>query len=205
MPSKWVGAIAGSLTVLAFAVLHDIWISDIWFNIAPMVLSGALCGLSIVWSYQATTPEHSRIRWWGYNAACALLLVGLGAASFLILEPRFTMAEIMNADDALARLLPPAMPLIIGGTLVGTLALWLAFGRRRSALLPTLVTQALLMFLVGHNLAILGLVDIPTDQWYRVAEFVGVTFFLAACFALASMALASIRLRSRPAPQTPVA
>lgn len=200
MPSKLSGAIGGGLTVFAFAVLHDLWISDIWFNIVPMILSGALCGWSIAWSYQQTTTEHSWQRWFGFNAVCALLLVGLGAASFVLLEPRFTMAEVMNADDALGQLLPPAMPLIIGGTLVGAVVLWAGFGRRRAGLLPMLVSQALLMFLVGHNLAILGLVDIPTDQLYRVVEFVGVTVFLAGMYALTVLLLELIL--SRPRTQT---
>jgi hypothetical protein len=187
VPSKLNGAGAGGLTVLTFAVLHDLWIADIWFNVGPMVFSGAVCGLSIVWSYRAATTDHSWRRWYAYNGACALALVTLGAASFLLLEPRFSMAEIMEADDALARLLPPAMPLIAVGTVVGTLVIWMAYGRRPRALLPTLVTQGLLMFLVGHNLAILGLVDIPNDQAYRIVEFVGATVFLSGAFALSTM------------------
>lgn len=39
------------------------------------------------------------------------------------------------------------------------------------------------MFLVGHDLAILGLVDIPTDRLCRVVESVGLTLFPAAGFA----------------------
>jgi hypothetical protein len=192
------GVLSGGLAVVAFAVIHDLWIADIWFNIGPMVLSGALCGWSIVLSYQKTTTIHSWGRWAGYNGACALLLIGLGAASFLVLDPRFTMAEMMNADDALSRLLPPAMPLIIGGTIIGALLLWVAFGRRRDAIIPILITQALLMFLVGHNLAILGLVEIPAAQSYRVLEFVGVTVFLAAGFAVGVALLETVSSRFRP-------
>lgn len=196
-PSAISGLLGGSLAVVAFAVIHDLWIADIWFNIAPMAISGAACGWSVVFSYRKTTVAHSWRRWTVYNAACALLLVGLGAASFLLLDPRFTMAEMMNADDALARLLPPAMPLIVGGSIVGTLLLWLVFGRRKQAVLPILIAQVMLMFLVGHNLAILGLVEIPADQSYRVLEFVGVTVFLAAGFA-AGVALVERLLWRRP-------
>lgn len=204
MPSKPSGAIGGGLTVLAFVALHDLWISDIWFNLVPMVLSGALCGLSIVWSYAATTTKPSWGRWFSFNAVCALLLVGLGAASFALLEPRFGIAEMMNADDALGQLLPPALPLIVVGTVAGAAVLWVAFGRRPGAALPMLVTQGLLMFLVGHNLAILGLVEIPTEQWYRVAEFVGLTVFLAAGYALAVLVLERIRGRPRAERQVSV-
>lgn len=180
--------------MVAFTVVHGIWISDIWFNVVPMVVSGAICGASIAWSYRETGGQHTSGRWALYNGACAALLIGLGAASFLMLEPRFSLSELIGAPDALGRLLPPAMPLIGSGTVVGTAALSVVFGRRRSALLPILVTQALLMFLVGHNLAILGLIDIPTDQLYRVLEFVGLTAFLAAAFALSALVIARPRL-----------
>lgn len=192
-PSKTTGALAGALTVVAFTAIHDLWITDIWFNVIPMVLSGALCGLSIVWSYQEAVAEHSWARWWGFNAACASLLIGLGGVSLLVFEPRFTMAELIDADDALARVLPPAMPLIVTGTIVGTLVLWMVYERRRRALFPLLVTQGLLMFLVGHNLAILGLVDIPNDQLFRVFEFVGLTIVLAGLFAAGAMVVGSVR------------
>ena len=34
------GGLSGGLTVLVFVMIHDLWISDIWFNIGPMVFSG---------------------------------------------------------------------------------------------------------------------------------------------------------------------
>lgn len=181
------------MTVVAFTVVHGIWIADIWFNLVPMVMSGAVCGASIAWSYRETAGQHTWGKWALYNGACAALLIGLGALSFLMLEPRFSLAELIGADDALGRLLPPAMPLIGLGTVVGTAVIWMMFGRRRSALLPILIAQALLMFLVGHNLAILGLIDIPTDQLYRVLEFVGLTAFLAAAFAMSALVIARPR------------
>ena len=181
--------------MVAFTLVHGIWIADIWFNVVPMAISGAGCGSAMVWSYRESVSAHSWGKWLGYNGVNALLLIGLGAASFLVFEPRFTMVELTDAEDALSRVLPPAMPLIGAGTVVGTFALWSLFGRRTSALLSILVTQALLMFLIGHNLAILGLVDIDTDQLYRVFEFVGLTLFLAVGFA-ASAAVVSAVLSS---------
>lgn len=195
LPDILSGALAGGITTLAFTMVHGIWIANIWFNVVPMVLAGAGCGAAIVWSYRKSVASHAWSKWLAYNGACALLLLGLGAASFLVFEPRFTMAELIDSDDALARVLPPAMPLIGAGTVVGTFALWLMFGRGTLALLSILTTQALLMFLVGHNLAILGLVDIPTDQLYRVFEFVGLTLFLAAGFAASASAVSVIRTR----------
>jgi hypothetical protein len=164
-------------------------ISDIWFNIVPMVTSGALCGLSIAWSYRQAETAPSTRRWITYNAYCTTLLIGLGGVSLLLLEPEYTMAELTNNDNALAMLMQPAAPLMTGGTIIGSLLLWAIYGPRSKTIIPILTTQALLMLLVGHNLAILGLVDIPRDQQYKILEFIGLTIFLAATFALGAITL----------------
>jgi hypothetical protein len=181
------GAVVGALTVVGFAVAHAIWISDIWFNIVPMVISGALCGLCIVWSFRTGVDRPSARRWLAYSGACAVLLLALGGASLLIFEPRFTMLEILGADDPLRLLMPPALPLMAVGTVVGGIALWATFGLRHGALGPIIVCQALLMFLLGHNLAILGLVEVPAEQLYRVGTFIGLTGFLAVLFAVGTL------------------
>lgn len=77
---------AGALTVFGFAALHAAWISDIWSNIVPMVVTGAVCGLCIVWSYTQAVERHSPALWFTYNAGCAATLVGLGGASFTVVR-----------------------------------------------------------------------------------------------------------------------
>ncbi|MEE8407401.1 MAG: hypothetical protein V3S32_09660 [Acidimicrobiia bacterium] len=190
---KTLGVLSGGLTVLVFVMIHDLWISDIWFNIGPMVFSGAVCGLVIVWSYSKAVPKHSPRRWFVYNGFNTGLLVVLGAVSFLVLDPKFTMAEAMVMDDALAELIPPALPLMIGAILVGTLLLWYAYGRRSGTLVPILVTQVLLVFLVGHNLAILGLVELSADLVTVFGEFIGLTAYLGVGFAAGLMLLMQVR------------
>ena len=85
---------------------------------------------------------------------------------------------------------------MIVAALAGTFALWMLFGRTRAALIPILVTQILLVFLVGHNLAILGLVEMSSDLLYIVGEFVGLTVFLAAGFAAGVRLFASAGSRA---------
>lgn len=186
-PSGVAGAAAGGSTVLVFAALHDVWISDIWWNIVPMVFAGSISGLAISWSYRKAVPAHTTWRWLGYNGLSTALLVALGVASLLVLDPKHTMAQAMAMDDALAVLLPPAAPLMIWATVGATLVAWSWFGRRRAALVPILLTQGLLMFLVGHNLAILGLVELSGGLIVAFLEFVGLTFFLGGVFAVGAM------------------
>lgn len=182
--------------MLGFAVIHDILIVDIWFNIGPMAAAGAACGLCVTWSYDKAIADHSTRRWFAYNTSCATLIVALGAASFAVLNPQFTMAELMVADDALEQVIPPALPLMIAATLVGTLILWALFGRTRAAVIPILVTQILLVLLVGHNLAILGLVEVSSDVLRVFGEFVALTAFLAAGFAAGTALIASAGSRA---------
>ena len=182
--------------MLGFAVIHDILIVDIWFNIGPMVVAGAACGLCVAWGYDKAITDHSTRRWFAYNASCATLIVALGAASFVALDPQFTMAELMVADDALEQVIPPAVPLMIAATLVGTLILWVLFSRTRAAVIPIFVTQILFVLLVGHNLAFLGLVEVSSDVLRVFGEFVALTVFLAVGFAAGTALIASVGSRA---------
>ena len=184
------------MTVLGFAVVHDVFIVDIWSSIRRMVMAGALCGLCIVWSYNKAVADHSTRRWFGYNGSCAALLIALGGVSFVVLDPKFTMAELLVSDDALVEVIPPALPLMVAASVVGTLLLWALFGRKGAALIPILATQVLLVFLVGHNLATLGLVETSSDLINVVWKFVELTVFLASAFAAGVMLSGFVRSRT---------
>lgn len=157
------------------------------------------CAWCLVWSYNAAVEPHLTRRWLAYNGSYAVLLVLLGAASFVVLEPQFVMAELMDADDALQLVLPHGVPLMVGAAAIGTLALWALYGRKPRALIPILVTQALLVFLVGHNLAILGIVEMTSGLLLVGAEFVGLTVFLAGVFAGGVVLFQILGSRFRPA------
>ena len=189
--SPILGAVSGVLATLAFMLVHDLWILDIWEMIGPMVFSGALTGAVLAWSYTEAIDGHTPAAWLAYNGAITVLLILLGIASFAFLEPQFTMAEAMAmGDEAIGRLLPPAIPLMMVATAVGTAALWAVFGRRPGALLPMLVALGLVVFFVGHQLAILGLVEGTGDLLGFYAEFVALGAFLAATYAVGVLLLA---------------
>ncbi len=192
-PSIAMGAASGTITVLLFTLLHALLISDIWFNVVPMMVAGAVCGASLVWSYRAAVADHAPRRWLAYVGACSGLLITLGIVSLVVLEPRFTMTDLVDNDEALGLLLPPALPLMGAATVVGTGLLWLWLGRRPRALVPLLVSQLLLVFFVGHNLAILGLIEMSSDLLVGLAEFVGLTLLLGGLFAAGVIAVETIR------------
>ncbi len=196
-PLAVLGALSGAVVVLAFTVVHDILISDIWFNAGPMVFAGGLTGLCIVWAYNRSVTDHSSAAWFQFAAILTVELIVLGAASLIVLSPEFSMAELMVADDAFERLLPPSMPLIIGAMVVGTASMWIYYGRKPAALIPLFVTQVLLVFLIGHQFAFLGLVETTTALLMVFIEFGVITAGLAAvyCLGVIGGAVAIKRLR----------
>lgn len=65
----------------------------------------------------------------------------------------------------------------------------LMFGNRRSTYLPVLLTCVVIIMTLGLNVSIIGLVDIPTDSVYFVAELLGLIVFLNLAFVAAFVAL----------------
>ena len=187
VPPMWLGALTGVVVVLGFTIFHEVFIVDIWWNIGPMLFSGALCGFSVVWSYRQAVAEHSTRAWYRYAGLYCAEIVALGVVSLAVLGPRFTMAETMVMDDAMAELTPPALPLMVGVMLVGTILFWLYHGRRRGALVPILVTQVLLVFLLGHQLAFLGLIESSSTLVSFFGEFALIAVAIAAAFSFGVM------------------
>ncbi len=181
-PSMWVGTLIGVVVVFGFTILHDLFIVDIWWNIGPMLGAGAVCGFSVVWSYRRTVAKHSTAAWIRYTGLYAAEMIVLGFVSLSVLQPRFTMAEAMVMDDAMAELTPPALPLMTGVVFVGTSLFWLYYGRRRRALVPLLITQVLLVFLLGHQLAFLGVVESSSPMIAFFGEFALIAVGIAGAF-----------------------
>jgi hypothetical protein len=190
-PPMWLGAVTGIIVVFGFTAFHNFYIVDIWWNVGPMLFSGAVCGFCVVWSYRRAVPEHSNGAWFRYAGLYAAEMVALGVISIAVLQPRFTIAEAMVMDDAMAELTPPALPLMIGMMFVGTILFWLYYGRRPRALVPILVTQILLVFLLGHQLAFLGLIE-SSSLIVALGESAMIAVGVAGIFSLAVMWLTTL-------------
>lgn len=186
--SKTMGAVAGSLSALAFAALHGVFIVDVWDKAVAMTISGALCGMCLAWSYGNLRHMPSVRSWLAFNSLHVASLLVLGVASLLFFEPAATTAELVVSDNPLGDLVPTALPLMVGATLAGTAVLWAAFSRRLGSLPSVLVAHTLLVVLVGHNLAILGLVELA-DPVAAFGSFFGATLFLGASFAATFLVL----------------
>ncbi|MDX1450448.1 MAG: hypothetical protein R3246_15470, partial [Acidimicrobiia bacterium] len=105
------GAIAGTGSALVFLVIHDIFISDIWFSLIIMLLAGAACGWSMGWAFGVMASSHSLRQWAGFNAAFMVMFFALGLASVLVFEPRTTLAAVIEENEPPGELIAAALPM----------------------------------------------------------------------------------------------
>ena len=183
------GATAGAAATFVFLILHAIVISDIWFSAPMMLVAGAACGACLRWSHVLVFSPGTESTWVIWNTAQTGLLLCLGLVSLVVFSPRWSMAELMTDDPPLGELFGQALPLMAAFTAIGAIALWAAFSRRTSTLPSVLATVALLVLLLGHNAAIIGLVDVPASGYYLVAETLGLIVVLGASFTAIALLL----------------
>gem|GEM_PF-1433621 len=60
------GTIPGVIASVLFTALHQIVISNIWFSLIIMVVSGGLAGAAIAWAYSSTNENFSGKSWVGF-------------------------------------------------------------------------------------------------------------------------------------------
>jgi hypothetical protein len=183
------GAAAGAASAFVFAVIHDVFISDIWFSLIALMAAGAVCGLCLGWSYALLVAAPSLGGWLCYNLLYVAMFLLLGAASVLVYEPVTTLSAVIAANAPPDELIRQAMPMTAAFTL-GTAALvsllypksWTRFG-------AILLTCTVLVLLLGLNVSAIGLVDIPRGSLYLIMELFGLIVALNAVYVAVFIAL----------------
>ncbi len=191
------GALAGIFSTLVFTVVHDIFISDIWSMLVIMLVAGALCGLCISWSFGLLVERPSPRSWLLYNMVLNGMLILLGVVSLLLFEPTTTMAALVASNGPPMDLLGQATPLATVFTLVMALLITVGYGRSWPRFSAVLLTSVLLVLLLGHNVFILGLVEIPRGSLYLVLEMFGLILLLNGVYVVAFVGLAYKQLWGR--------
>jgi hypothetical protein len=164
------GAIAGAISAFSFAVIHHLFISDIWFSLGVMLAAGALCGLCVGWSYALLVDFHSIGNWLRYNLLYVTILALLGLTSVLVFEPVTTIAALAGGREAADALIRQAFPLTALFTLgAAVLVTWL-YGPSWARFGAILLTLTLIVLLLGLNISLIGLIEIPRSSLYLVAE-----------------------------------
>lgn len=190
------GAVAGAISTLAFTVIHDIFISDIWFAAPMMLFAGALCGLCIGWSYRRLVARPSVGSWLRYNLLYLTMLMLLGVASVIMFEPIVSMAALMALNGPPDELIRHALPMTIIFTVASSMVISRLYGRSWQHYGTVLLTSAVLVLLLGLNVSVLGLVSIPRGSFYLVAEFLGLIMVINVVFVAVFIWLARPSMRA---------
>ena len=183
------GAVAGAASTFIFIIIHDLLISNIWSMTVIMLIVGALCGACISWSYGLLVERPSWQSWLVYNLIYVGILILLGLVSVLLFEPITTIAAVSAAGGLPMDLLGQAMPMTAVFTLFVSIVITLGYGRSWVKFSAVLLTSILLVLLLGHNVFILGLVDIPQGALYLVLEMFGLIIVLNVVYLIAFLAL----------------
>lgn len=183
------GALAGSVSVLVFMTVHALFISNIWFSAVAMITAGALSGACVSWTYALLVPQPSVPTWLRYNLVYLAMFVALGITSVLVFDPVTTIAALIQSKEPPTQLFARAMPMTLAFLIAITIALSLVYGFAWRHFAAILLTCSVLLALLGLNVSVIGLVQVPRGSLYLIAELFGLIFVLDAVYAMAFMAL----------------
>ena len=191
------GAAAGAVSSFAFVIVHQLIISNIWTSLPIMLIAGALCGLSLGWTYGLLVHSPSRFSWAGYNSVFIVMFILLGVVSVPVYEPITTVAVLIDTNEPPGELIGKVMPMTIAFTLIAAILITVLFGRKWSKIGAVLLTCFLLVITLGLNVSILGLVAFPSDTLHLIVELFGLVIALGGSFAAVFWALERKRFSRR--------
>ena len=183
------GAIAGAFSVFIFTIIHDIFISDIWYSLTSMMIAGAVSGFSVAWSFKLLFTKTTLLGWWKYNIVYVLLFIVLGALSAVVYEPVATVVELIIRNEPPRELIMQAMPMTIVFTIGSSIIMSAMFGRKLLHHLAILLTCIVLVVLLGLNVSLIGLVFFPNNMLYLILEMYALILAINLVYGIAFMLL----------------
>ncbi len=183
------GIVAGAASAIGFAAVHDLFISDIWDMLTVMTVAGALCGLSMAWSYRRIFETPSVGSWLRYNLIYLAMFGLLGAVSLLVFEPVTTVAAINAEGGPVDDLIVQALPMTVAFAFITAGLISLPFKRTWSHYRVNLLTVTVLVVFLGLNVSVVGLVEFGAGEAYLVAELFGLILAINIVFVGAFTAL----------------
>lgn len=185
------GIVAGAVSSLAFTIFHGLIISQIWFMLIPMLFAGAICGFFLSWSFDLLVDEPSVSGWLRYNFLYIVLLFILGPISLVLYEPIMTIPELVSSPNGLPdELFREVLPLVASYIPLMALIITALHSRRWAGYGVVLVTCTVLVFLLGLNIAPMGLVFL-TDGWLMMLlELIGLVVVLNLVYVIVYLLIA---------------
>jgi hypothetical protein len=107
----------------------------------------------------------------------------LAGTSIALFEPITTIPALLQAKAPPRALIGRALPVTLVFTFTSALLLWVCYRASWLAASAILVTTFVIVFFLGLNLSILGLVAVPRGLFYLVLEVLGLILALAIVYA----------------------
>lgn len=152
------GVSAGIAGLLVFLVIHQFWITPIWFILPLGLLIAAIGGAAVGWTYGELSPSLPSQPW---TIPTVIALIGI------ILTPAFILAEsrkplFITSDTGVELSVSIAraviifiLELLVTATLTGGIAGWI-IGHTPRAALATATAGFVFALGPGHNIPFLG-------------------------------------------------
>ena len=191
------GTIAGLVSALIYTIVHQIFISDIWFSILIMLIAGALCGPSLGWSYGVLVSVPTFKNWLAYNLVYMAMFGILGAVSVAAFDPITTVEALIEVNESPNELIGKAMPLTVVVTFLMAGIVTVLSTRRWANFGSALLACVILVLSLGLNVSIIGLVSLPSGSLYLVVELFALILALGVVFAVAFAILERKQLSPR--------
>ena len=176
------GAAAGVFSALVFSVIHYFLISPIWFALIANLVAGGVSGACIAWSYSLAVPGMRTRSWASYNAAFVLILVALAVTSVILFDPVTTIPELLQSKEPPRALIGRALPVTGIFTLASAVLLSLRYRAGWIATGAIVVTAFVIVFFLGLNISILGLVKVPRGSFFLLLEVFALIIALAVVY-----------------------
>ena len=191
------GPIAGLVSALIFTIVHQIFISDIWFSIPIMLIAGALCGPSLGWSYGVLVSVPTLKNWLAYNLVYMAMFGILGAVAVAAFDPITTVEALIEVNESPNELIGKAMPLTVVFTFLMAGIVTVLSTRRWANFGSALLACVKLVLSLGLNVSIIGLISLPSGSLYLVVELFALILALGVVFAVAFAILERKQLSPR--------
>lgn len=152
------GMLAGAAGLLAFLVIHHLWIKPIWFILPLGLVIAVIGGLAVGWAYGELLPGLPARPW---TILAWVALIGLTLLPAILLAqlrpPVFTRTgENVTLTVSVGRaVFIFVFDLLLMATVIGGLGGWL-IGRTRRAAFATALAGFVFALGPGHNVPFLG-------------------------------------------------
>lgn len=172
------GALSGFVSTFLFTVVHHIFISNIWFSFIFMAGAGVLSGFLLAMGYGILFRSYTSFNWFSYNSIFLVMFLLLALFSVVIFEPVTTMGELLQANGPPDELIRKAFPMTILFTIAFAVIISKLYAKNLVQVLMVVITCVELMLVLGLNVSVIGLVDIPRTGFHLIMELFGLILLI---------------------------